>query len=70
MTKDEARREILREWKSWITKENENPTGLVGLRFFGVLQKERGYLLDFRSASADKWQVVHGWLLRAGYVSD
>jgi hypothetical protein len=36
--------------------------------FFNYLQSERSELLDFKSRGADKWQIVHGWLLSSGRV--
>ena len=70
MTKEEARRAILREWRSWVKAQKiQNPNGLDGMRFYAFLQQERDHLLRFR-ASGDKWQVVHGWLKNAGLVSD
>jgi hypothetical protein len=70
MTQAEAKRLILTEWHSWVTATNRtNANGRDGLMFFGFLQKEHGHLLTFK-ASGDKWQVIHGWLLRANLVSD
>ena len=40
-----------------------------GLVFFGYLQKYRPGLLNFRN-QGDKWQAVHGWLLRAHKVKN
>ena len=40
-----------------------------GMLFFVYLQEERPTLLDFRSNS-DKWQAVHGWLVRARRLKD
>jgi hypothetical protein len=42
---------------------------MAGMMFFAFLQKEQPHLLNFRSNS-DKWQDVHGWLLRAQRVKD
>jgi len=66
-----AKRAIIREWDDWAAK---NPDGAKsatagGMFFFVHLQKERGDLLTFK-ADGDKWQVVHGWLLREGRVKD
>jgi hypothetical protein len=35
-----------------------------GFLFFRYLQKEKSDLLDFRAVDDEKWQIVHGWLLR------
>jgi hypothetical protein len=70
MTKEEARRAILSEWRSWVKAQNlKNPTGTDGHIFYRFLRRERDDLLSFK-AKGDKWQVLHGWLLRAGFVSD
>jgi hypothetical protein len=65
MTQNDAKRAVLEEWHSWIVAMSiSNANGRDGLRFFAFLQKERDHLLRFK-ASGDKWQVIHGWLLRA-----
>jgi hypothetical protein len=70
MVQEDAKKAIIEEWRKWITGKNKgNPTGTDALMFFGFLQKERDYLFLFK-ASGDKWQVVHGWLQRAGLVSN
>jgi hypothetical protein len=40
---------------------------LRSMAFFNYLRKERPYLLEFEYPG-DKWQCVHGWLLRAGKI--
>ena len=70
MTRDQAKRAILEEWRLWAAETNiKNANGRDGLRFFRFLERECKHLLAFR-ASGDKWQVVHSWLLRAKLVSD
>ena len=70
MTRDQAKRAILEEWRLWAAETNiKNANGRDGLRFFRSLERECKHLLAFR-ASGDKWQVVHSWLLRAKLVSD
>jgi len=70
MTQDEAKRRIVSEFRSWARAQNKPaPNGTDGFIFFGYLQQERPHLLAFGS-SGDKWQTVHGWLLRASLVSD
>lgn len=68
MTLDEAERAIVREWSDWA-KEHSAPNGRDAFIFFGYLQSSRPDLLSFR-CSGDKWQRVHGWLLRRGLVND
>lgn len=70
MTQDEARREILAEWRKWRKADNLTaPTGTDGLVFFGWLRNNRPDLLSFK-ASGDKWQRVHAWLRGAGELKD
>lgn len=70
MTKEDARRATLSEWHVWSAGKNlAKPTGTDAMEFFNFLQRERDHLLAFRTPG-DKWQIVHGWLLRAGVVSD
>ena len=70
MTKGEARVHIIAEWQEWTNRHKVvAANGVRGLMFFGYLQRERPHLLAFTS-SGDNWQVVHGWLLKAGFVSD
>ena len=70
IAKDEARVLILEEWKHWINRHPDlvEPSGTDGLTFFGYLQRERPALLNFRNRG-DKWQTIHGWLLRERLVS-
>jgi hypothetical protein len=67
--KDDAQYAVLAEWDRW-SKRNPDDTAIMnGIIFFTYLEKEHPQLLDFRS-SGDKWQVVHGWLLRARKVKE
>ena len=69
----EARSRIIREWDAWArthVPSNRKATGTDGLVFFSHVQKERAELLDFRTKAQDRWQIIHGWLLQAGKVSD
>ena len=70
-TKEESRREVLRAWRDWATTNVKRtpPNGMDGLMFFSDLQRHRPHLLTFRDRG-DKWQTVHGWLLRDRLVSD
>jgi hypothetical protein len=64
---------IVREWDDWIRTQplEGNATARDARKFFLELKAKRfPTLLDFRSGSADKWQVVHGWLIDERGVSD
>lgn len=39
-----------------------------GMVYFNQLQRDRPHLFAFRS-SAEKWQVVHGWMLKHRLVT-
>jgi hypothetical protein len=45
-------------------------TARDSLKFFYELQDQHSPLLEFRSSGRDKWQIIHGWLLSEGRVSD
>jgi hypothetical protein len=62
----DAKRAIIREWDAWSKSHPDDAkrTITAGMSFFTYLQKEKPELLNFQSASADKWQTIHGWLLR------
>lgn len=51
------------------TNAKGKPNGTDGLIFFAGLQRNDSHLLNFRDRG-DKWQTVHGRLLRANLVSD
>jgi hypothetical protein len=62
VTQGEAKRQILKEWRSWVRdKEISEPKGADALMFFGYLQQHRSDLLRFRY-EGDKWQRVKSWL--------
>ncbi len=66
MTQDEARPLILDELRKRLpTVPYEGTDG--GLVQYNQLKQERPDLFGFRS-SAEKWQVVKGWMNRAGLV--
>jgi hypothetical protein len=70
MTQEEARQAILREWRAWIPSQGVGePSGRDALAFYQHLRNSRPHLLAF-SSRGDRWQVVHGWLLRDRLVSD
>ncbi len=64
--------QILAEWVDWRAKNlvrGETASGMDGVVFYDFLQKEKPHLLDF-GRKADKWQIVHAWLVREGAVCD
>lgn len=72
MIKEDARRQLLAKWPAWAAanaKGQPKPTGMDGLMFFADIERNDRGLLRFADCG-DKWQTVHGWLLRAGLVYD
>jgi hypothetical protein len=72
MQESDAEAAVLLEWSEWAPKNLPNrpqPTRADAGMFFAHLQTEKPHLLEFETGS-DKAQVVHGWLLRRGFVSD
>jgi hypothetical protein len=51
------------EYDAWAGQNPKDAQIMSGMMFFTYLQREKPQLLDFRS-KGDKWQTVHGWLLR------
>jgi hypothetical protein len=69
----EARRLVIREWDHWVAENvptDRKATGDDAMLFFNYLQTQRSELLDFKSNGQDRWQIIHGWLLRTGKVTD
>jgi hypothetical protein len=64
---EEERRAVLREWDFWIAQDSERAK-VDPIAFFFYLQNDRSTLLEFDSRGNDKWQIIHGWLLRFGKV--
>jgi hypothetical protein len=66
MTQAEAMQGILMEWRTWAASRSlpARAPSMEAFLFYGRLQKERPDLLTFKSRG-DRWQVVHGWLMRA-----
>jgi|HubBroStandDraft_4_1064222.scaffolds.fasta_scaffold2982720_1 hypothetical protein len=58
---------VIKEWDAWVSKHGEEARIGDGMFFFAYLQRECPDLLDFKYPG-DKWQAVHGWLLREGRV--
>ncbi len=72
MRQVEAKFLILHEWEGWWANNQEHgeeASGIDGVAFYAFLQKEKPHLLDF-GRKADKWQIVHAWLVREGAVCD
>ena len=69
MKKEHARTAILKEWPSWARSEkiSGKATRLQAMKFYTFLQTQRSHLLEFEH-DGDKWQIVHSWLRRAGYL--
>lgn len=70
MRQEDAKREIISEWHRWAEdniKEGQGATGLIALEFYGHLQNQKSWMLDFRYRG-DKWQRVHAWLRSAGLL--
>ena len=71
MLKAEAKKAICAEFRNWCRNEGiTNPDGNDVFVFYGGLDTANSPLLKFRDRSGDKYQTVHGWLLREGLVSD
>lgn len=67
MTQDEARRLIIQEMRERLASIPYRGAD-AGIGKFEALRRERPELFTFRSR-ADQWQVVHGWMLKAGLVT-
>jgi hypothetical protein len=59
----DAKYAVIREWDTWSLEHPDEVKIMNGMMFFTYLQRERPDLLEFRD-KGDKWQTVHGWLLR------
>jgi hypothetical protein len=72
MANEKAKRAILQEWNRWIKTQPglSVPTGRDAFKFFLELKSANSSLLGFRSHATDKWQIIHGWLLNGGHVTD
>jgi hypothetical protein len=72
MKKDDAKAGVLQEFRRWRARPgnaNELADGHTALLFFNWITVDKPELLAFKT-SGDKWQIVHGWLLNAGQISD
>ena len=61
MRPDEARSAILAEWRDRPMSDRRADWPVQVARFFGWLQKERSYLLEFES-EGEKLDTVQAWL--------
>jgi len=64
---ERAKEAVLEEWHRW--KPDHPKEMMSGLMFYNYLSNEKSELLKFE-IPGDKWQTVHGWLLRAGLVKN
>jgi len=72
MRRAQAEPLIVLEWRGWASQHippGARRTGDHALTFFGYLQSDRSWLLDFGS-NGDKWQDVHTMLLARLEVDD
>jgi hypothetical protein len=60
---------VIREWDAWASKNAGDAQKLNGMYFFTYLQKEKPNPLNFKYPG-DKWQAVHGWLMRERRVKE
>lgn len=71
MKKTEVKTRVLAARDRWRASElgpDKRPTSNDGFAFFLRLENEHSELLNFRVVG-DKWQTVHGWLLKTGKMS-
>ena len=67
----DAKAAIIADFGSWAEERSGLPAPAADSKvFYGYLQTNRRYLLEFRHPNPDKWQVVHSWLSGAGLVAD
>jgi hypothetical protein len=64
MKKEEAKRLVLRKWRSW-GDETAKRSALAPLDFYEHLKSEHPDLLCFK-CSGDRYQVIAGWVAYAG----
>lgn len=73
MRQDIRKSLLVQEWDRWVQTQpigSAPPTARDSLKFYCELQDRRSPLLDFRPTRGDRWQVIHGWLLDQGRVSN
>ena len=67
----DAKAAIIADFGKWAQVNSRVPASAEDTRiFYGLLQANKRYLLEFRHPNPDKWQVVHSWLSGAGLVAD
>jgi hypothetical protein len=69
LKKEDAKLAVIREWDAWSAQHAHEAKIMNGMLFFNYLQTARPDLLNFRERG-DKWQDVHGWLLRERRVPE
>lgn len=62
MKKKEAEALIRIEYINWKASPQNIKTSDPKYEFFGWLQKNKPYLLNFRYSGSDKWQCVYSML--------
>jgi hypothetical protein len=68
-----AKLAILNAWDKWASDQGliaGDIGGAEAFKFFNLLNGKASPLLDFKSGTTDKWQIVHGWLLSGRRVLD
>jgi hypothetical protein len=73
LTKSEAKKMIIQEWKKWAARRlpsRRRASGDDGMTFYQYLLKEHPELLNFKTEGGDPWQTVHEWLLQERKVTD
>jgi hypothetical protein len=70
MTPAEGKMRILAEWRTWIGHRQAavSHTTAEAWTFFKEIEQNQPDLLSFESA--DKWELVKGWLLGAGLIKE
>jgi hypothetical protein len=64
-----AKRAVIHEWENWAALHSEDLQSPSAVMFFFThLQEKKPELLKFNSA--DKCQMIHGWLLQEGRIGD
>lgn len=65
-----TKRAIIHEWDNWAALHPDDlKNSSASMLFFTHLQEKKPELLNLRSPG-DKWETVHGWLLREGRVKE
>jgi hypothetical protein len=70
MTPSEAKLRILAEWRTWVGHQQSavSRTTAEALAFLKEIEQNKPELLSFDSA--DKWEFVKSWLLKAALIKE